>query len=187
MNLKFSHWILLFNLFNVWYNQLHRVKDLWSLDLTASYLFILSSCPQVAKDETLSILMNGEGVEAMFRIQMFRFVGVSYNYIFLHCKVQICHNTAAVCKPVSLGFFLWCEDKGEVILLLGQPKKFRAGSLHGSFWIPTAVIELVRSPEQSVQPWGFKSLFTRIILLTASLCSDTAEMKLRSNQQRFLF
>nr|XP_025039881.1 pancreatic secretory granule membrane major glycoprotein GP2-like [Pelodiscus sinensis] len=44
--------------------------------------------------------MNGEGAEAMFRIQMFKFVGISYKDIFLHCTVQICHNSAAVCKPI---------------------------------------------------------------------------------------
>lgn len=61
--------------------------------------FILYSYHQVAKAETLSLLINGEGVRAMFRIQMFRFDGVSY--IFLHGKVQICHNTAAVWKLIS--------------------------------------------------------------------------------------
>ncbi|XP_029452820.1 ZP domain-containing protein-like [Rhinatrema bivittatum] len=62
------------------------------------YTFIEDSC-KVSLDETLSIIMNGVAPEAMFRIQMFKFVGPSHNDIFLHCTVQICHNTAALCKP----------------------------------------------------------------------------------------
>ncbi|KAM8946275.1 pancreatic secretory granule membrane major glycoprotein GP2-like [Pelodytes ibericus] len=63
------------------------------------YTFIQDSCSRVFLDETLSIIMNGVGAEAMFRIQMFKFVGLAYNNVFLHCTVQICHNTENICKP----------------------------------------------------------------------------------------
>ncbi|XP_063772239.1 ZP domain-containing protein-like [Pseudophryne corroboree] len=56
------------------------------------------SCSYVFLHETLSIIMNGMGAEAMFRIQMFKFVGLAYNNVFLHCSVQICHNTEFLCK-----------------------------------------------------------------------------------------
>uniref|UniRef100_M4ALQ6 Si:dkeyp-110a12.4 n=1 Tax=Xiphophorus maculatus TaxID=8083 RepID=M4ALQ6_XIPMA len=62
------------------------------------YTFI-RDCPVLANKQTLSVLKNGEGPEAMFRIQMFKFVGSSYAYIFLHCNVQICHSSLSVCKP----------------------------------------------------------------------------------------
>ncbi|XP_071996835.1 uromodulin-like [Engystomops pustulosus] len=63
------------------------------------YTFIQDSCSHVFLDETLSIIMNGMSAEAMFRIQMFKFVGLAYNNVFLHCSVQICHNTESICKP----------------------------------------------------------------------------------------
>ncbi|XP_015251460.1 PREDICTED: pancreatic secretory granule membrane major glycoprotein GP2-like [Cyprinodon variegatus] len=63
------------------------------------YTFIRDSCPVLANKQTLSVLKNGEGPEAMFRIQMFKFVGSSYTYVFLHCNVQICHSSPNVCKP----------------------------------------------------------------------------------------
>lgn len=63
------------------------------------YTFIQDSCSRDIVDETLSIITNGVGPEAMFRIQMFKFVGLTYNDVFLHCTVQICHNTAAICMP----------------------------------------------------------------------------------------
>ncbi|XP_053565253.1 pancreatic secretory granule membrane major glycoprotein GP2-like [Bombina bombina] len=63
------------------------------------YTFIQDSCSHVYLDETMSIIMNGVGAEAMFRIQMFKFVGLAYNNVFLHCTVQICHNTEEICKP----------------------------------------------------------------------------------------
>ncbi|XP_053316661.1 alpha-tectorin-like [Spea bombifrons] len=63
------------------------------------YTFIQDSCSHVFLDETLSIIMNGVSAEAMFRIQMFKFVGLAYNNVFLHCTVQICHNTENICKP----------------------------------------------------------------------------------------
>ncbi|XP_068121022.1 pancreatic secretory granule membrane major glycoprotein GP2-like, partial [Hyperolius riggenbachi] len=63
------------------------------------YTFIQDSCSHVFLDETLSIIMNGVSFEAMFRIQMFKFVGLAYNNVFLHCSVQICHNTDTICKP----------------------------------------------------------------------------------------
>lgn len=59
------------------------------------------SCPVLSNEQTLSVLKNGQGPEAMFRIQMFKFVGSSYTNVFLHCNVQICHNTAGQCQPVS--------------------------------------------------------------------------------------
>uniref|UniRef100_A0A3Q2NPL5 Si:dkeyp-110a12.4 n=1 Tax=Fundulus heteroclitus TaxID=8078 RepID=A0A3Q2NPL5_FUNHE len=62
------------------------------------YTFI-RDCPVLATQQTLSVLKNGEGPEAMFGIQMFKFVGSSYAYVFLHCNVQICHSGLSVCKP----------------------------------------------------------------------------------------
>ncbi|GCB66842.1 hypothetical protein scyTo_0010156 [Scyliorhinus torazame] len=63
------------------------------------YIFIKHSCPEVKTEHTLLVETNGQGSEAMFRIQMFKFVGNAYNDIFLHCHVQICHNTVALCQP----------------------------------------------------------------------------------------
>lgn len=60
-----------------------------------------ASCPLLSNEQTLSVLKNGQGPEAMFRIQMFKFVGGSYANIFLHCNVQICHSTVGRCQPVS--------------------------------------------------------------------------------------
>ncbi|XP_013876762.1 uromodulin isoform X2 [Austrofundulus limnaeus] len=57
------------------------------------------SCPVLVNEETLSVLKNGEGPEAMFRIQMFKFVGSSYTNVFLHCNVQICHSSQSLCQP----------------------------------------------------------------------------------------
>ncbi|MBN3318957.1 TECTA protein, partial [Atractosteus spatula] len=67
------------------------------------YMFIWESCPEVTNEQTLVVLKNGQGPEAMFRIQMFKFVGNSYKDVFLHCNVQICHNTAGVCQPNCSG------------------------------------------------------------------------------------
>lgn len=61
----------------------------------------LTSCPVLANEQTLSMLKNAEGPEAMFRIQMFKFVGNSYTNVFLHCNVQICHSSQSLCQPVS--------------------------------------------------------------------------------------
>ncbi|XP_062981765.1 pancreatic secretory granule membrane major glycoprotein GP2-like [Elgaria multicarinata webbii] len=85
-------------------NLIIRLENCWSTPTkdpiyVVQYSFIKESCPKMVKDETLSIITNGEGEEATFRIQMFKFVGISYNHVFLHCTVQICHSTAAVCKP----------------------------------------------------------------------------------------
>lgn len=55
----------------------------------------------MSNKQTLSVLRNGEGPEATFRIQMFKFVGGSYTNVFLHCNVQICHNGVGLCQPVS--------------------------------------------------------------------------------------
>lgn len=55
----------------------------------------------MSNKQTLSVLKNGEGPEATFRIQMFKFVGGSYTNVFLHCNVQICHNSVGLCQPVS--------------------------------------------------------------------------------------
>ncbi|XP_067335922.1 alpha-tectorin [Channa argus] len=63
------------------------------------YTFIGDSCPVLSNKQTLSVLKNGQGAEAMFRIQMFKFVGSSYANVFLHCNVQICHNTPGLCQP----------------------------------------------------------------------------------------
>lgn len=63
--------------------------------------FVCSSCPLLSNEQTLSVLKNGQGPVAAFRIQMFKFVGGSYANVFLHCNVQICHSTAGLCQPVS--------------------------------------------------------------------------------------
>ncbi|KAF3845593.1 hypothetical protein F7725_008756 [Dissostichus mawsoni] len=53
------------------------------------YTFIRESCPVLSSVQTLSVLRNGEGPDAAFRLQMFKFVGNSYTNVFLHCNVQI--------------------------------------------------------------------------------------------------
>ncbi|KAM6917381.1 pancreatic secretory granule membrane major glycoprotein GP2 [Lycodopsis pacificus] len=63
------------------------------------YTFIRDSCPVLSNEQTLSVLKNGQGPEGTFRIQMFKFVGSSYTNVFLHCNVQICHNTPGLCQP----------------------------------------------------------------------------------------
>ncbi|XP_068436977.1 pancreatic secretory granule membrane major glycoprotein GP2-like [Clinocottus analis] len=63
------------------------------------YTFIRDSCPVLSNEQTLTVLRNGQGPEATFRIQMFKFVGGSYTNVFLHCNVQICHNTPGLCQP----------------------------------------------------------------------------------------
>ncbi|XP_061651549.1 pancreatic secretory granule membrane major glycoprotein GP2 [Phyllopteryx taeniolatus] len=63
------------------------------------YTFIRDSCPVLTNQQTLSVLKNGQGAEAMFRIQMFKFVGSSYTNVFLHCNVRICHNGPGLCQP----------------------------------------------------------------------------------------
>ncbi|XP_072313853.1 uromodulin [Eucyclogobius newberryi] len=63
------------------------------------YSFIRDSCPGLSGDRTLSVLKNGQGPEALFRLQMFKFVGGSYTNVFLHCNVQICHSDHALCQP----------------------------------------------------------------------------------------
>ncbi|XP_077206776.1 pancreatic secretory granule membrane major glycoprotein GP2-like isoform X1 [Paroedura picta] len=85
-------------------NLIIRLENCWSTPTkdpvqAIQYSFIKDSCPQLVKDETLSVILNGEGEEAMFRIQMFKFVGASFSHVFLHCTVQICHNTVSACKP----------------------------------------------------------------------------------------
>ncbi|XP_051781251.1 pancreatic secretory granule membrane major glycoprotein GP2 isoform X1 [Erpetoichthys calabaricus] len=63
------------------------------------YTFIKDNCPEVSKTQILHVLKNGESPEAKFQIQMFKFVGNTYKDVFLHCSVQICHNTVEVCRP----------------------------------------------------------------------------------------
>ncbi|CAL8284697.1 unnamed protein product [Lota lota] len=63
------------------------------------YTFIKDSCPLLSNHQTLTVLRNGQGPEAMFRIQMFKFVGSSYTDVFLHCNIQICHSTPGLCQP----------------------------------------------------------------------------------------
>nr|XP_012776805.2 pancreatic secretory granule membrane major glycoprotein GP2-like [Maylandia zebra] len=67
------------------------------------YTFIADSCPVLTNDQTLSVLKNGQGPEATFRIQMFKFVGSSYTNVFLHCNVQICHSGPGLCQPNCSG------------------------------------------------------------------------------------
>ncbi|XP_063765428.1 pancreatic secretory granule membrane major glycoprotein GP2 [Eleginops maclovinus] len=63
------------------------------------YSFIRDSCPMLSSVQTLSVLKNGEGADAAFRIQMFKFVGSSYTDVFLHCNVQICSHSRGQCQP----------------------------------------------------------------------------------------
>ncbi|KAG7265846.1 hypothetical protein CRUP_010488 [Coryphaenoides rupestris] len=56
-------------------------------------------CPLLASQQTLAVLRNGQGPDAMFRLQMFKFVGSSYTDVFLHCNVQICHSMPGLCRP----------------------------------------------------------------------------------------
>lgn len=66
------------------------------------FFFPLCSCPVPGSESTLEVLKNGQGPEAMFRIQMFKFVGSSYTDVFLHCNVQICPSPGGVCQPVRI-------------------------------------------------------------------------------------
>lgn len=72
-----------------------------STNITLTNISLHISCPVLWNDQTLGVMKNGQGPEALFRIQMFKFVGSSYTDVFLHCNVQICHNTGGVCQPVS--------------------------------------------------------------------------------------
>lgn len=80
---------------------LYGIKSHHHQTSLTSYLSVSLSCPVLSNEQTLTVLKNGQGPEAMFRIQMFKFVGSSYTDVFLHCNVQICHNTPGVCQPVS--------------------------------------------------------------------------------------
>ncbi|KAK5917491.1 hypothetical protein CgunFtcFv8_012378 [Champsocephalus gunnari] len=63
------------------------------------YTFIRDSCPVISSAQTLSVLRNGEGPDAAFRLQMFKFVGSSYTNVFLHCNIQICSLSSGQCQP----------------------------------------------------------------------------------------
>ncbi|XP_058471479.1 alpha-tectorin [Solea solea] len=81
-----------------------RIERCWATPTSdpysnIQYTFIRDSCPVLINQQTLRVLTNGLGPEAMFRIQMFKFVGSSYTNVFLHCNVQICHNTPGLCQP----------------------------------------------------------------------------------------
>ncbi|TRY83452.1 hypothetical protein DNTS_016202 [Danionella cerebrum] len=83
-----------------------RVERCWATPTNEpysniQYTFIRDSCPVLWSDQTLAVMKNGQGPEALFRIQMFKFVGSSYTDVFLHCNVQICHNTGGACQPSS--------------------------------------------------------------------------------------
>ncbi|XP_036448833.1 pancreatic secretory granule membrane major glycoprotein GP2 [Colossoma macropomum] len=85
-------------------NLMLRVERCWATPnndpySNIQYTFIKDSCPVLENDQTLAVMKNGRGPEALFRIQMFKFVGSSYTDVFLHCNVQICHSTAGVCQP----------------------------------------------------------------------------------------
>lgn len=69
-------------------------------------LFFFLSCPVLTNNQMLAVMKNGQGPEALFRIQMFKFVGSSYTDIFLHCNIQICHSSAGACRPVR-SYFLY--------------------------------------------------------------------------------
>uniref|UniRef100_A0A3Q3WQ62 ZP domain-containing protein n=1 Tax=Mola mola TaxID=94237 RepID=A0A3Q3WQ62_MOLML len=80
-----------------------RIERCWATPTSDPYSNIqytfIRDCPVLSNEQTLSVLKNGQGPEAMFRIQMFKFVGGSYTNVFLHCNVQICHSTAGQCQP----------------------------------------------------------------------------------------
>ncbi|XP_026867032.2 pancreatic secretory granule membrane major glycoprotein GP2 isoform X2 [Electrophorus electricus] len=85
-------------------NLMLRVERCWATPnndpySNVQYTFIEDSCPVLANDQTLDVMKNGHGPEALFRIQMFKFVGSSYTDVFLHCNIQICHSSAGVCQP----------------------------------------------------------------------------------------
>ncbi|TKS86975.1 Alpha-tectorin Precursor [Collichthys lucidus] len=85
-----------------------RIERCWATPTSdpysnIQYTFIRDSCPVLSNEQILSVLKNGHGPEAMFRIQMFKFVGGSYTNVFLHCNVQICHNTVGLCQPNCSG------------------------------------------------------------------------------------
>lgn len=75
------------------------VKVLWPVDPVVPYLLFYTVANKLSRMKH-SVLMNRKGAEAVFRIQMSRFVGAPYNYIFLRSKVHMCHNTATVCKSM---------------------------------------------------------------------------------------
>ncbi|XP_029972885.1 alpha-tectorin [Salarias fasciatus] len=83
-----------------------RVERCWATPTSdpysnIQYTFIRDSCPVLSNKQTLSVMRNGQGPEATFRIQMFKFVGSSYTDVFLHCNVQICHG--GLCQPNCSG------------------------------------------------------------------------------------
>ncbi len=94
-----------------------------STDITLTSISLHISCPVLWNDQTLAVMKNGQGPEALFRIQMFKFVGSSYTDVFLHCNVQICHNTGGVCQPVSSqvikAAFIWLnKNTVKTVILL---------------------------------------------------------------------
>ncbi|XP_028293061.1 pancreatic secretory granule membrane major glycoprotein GP2 [Gouania willdenowi] len=85
-------------------NLMLRMERCWATPTSdpysnIQYTFIRDSCPVLSNEQTLGVLRNGQGPEAMFRIQMFKFVGSSYTDVFLHCNVQICHSGPGLCQP----------------------------------------------------------------------------------------
>ncbi|KAF4084189.1 hypothetical protein AMELA_G00125540 [Ameiurus melas] len=85
-------------------NLMLRVERCWATPnhdpySNIQYTFIKDSCPVLTNYQTLAVMKNGRGPEALFRIQMFKFVGSSYRDIFLHCNIQICHSSAGACRP----------------------------------------------------------------------------------------
>uniref|UniRef100_A0A3B5B584 Si:dkeyp-110a12.4 n=1 Tax=Stegastes partitus TaxID=144197 RepID=A0A3B5B584_9TELE len=80
-----------------------RMERCWATPTSDPYSNIqytfIRDCPVLTNAQTLSVLKNGLGPEATFRIQMFKFVGSSYTNVFLHCNVQICHGGPGLCQP----------------------------------------------------------------------------------------
>uniref|UniRef100_A0A3Q3KH19 ZP domain-containing protein n=1 Tax=Monopterus albus TaxID=43700 RepID=A0A3Q3KH19_MONAL len=80
-----------------------RIERCWATPTSDPYNNIqytfIRDCPVLSNEQTLSVLKNGLGPEALFRIQMFKFVGSSYTNVFLHCNVQICHSAPGLCHP----------------------------------------------------------------------------------------
>ncbi|XP_069590238.1 uncharacterized protein [Ranitomeya imitator] len=65
-------------------------------DDPTKYGIIVNSCAN-EEDQTIKIYANGISSEGKFSILMFKFV--KHNYVFLHCKVNLCSKSGE-CRPV---------------------------------------------------------------------------------------
>ncbi|KAG9268682.1 pancreatic secretory granule membrane major glycoprotein GP2 [Astyanax mexicanus] len=144
-------------------NLMLRVERCWATPnndpySNIQYTFIKDSCPVLENDQTLAVMRNGRGPEALFRIQMFKFVGSSYTDVFLHCNVQICHSTAGVCQPNCSGVEEQARKRRDVALShtvsYGPIKRLQKTSDHTSLSVP------------SVETFVLAGLLVILILIT---------------------